>query len=625
MTQMSNTDTVVVSIVNIEANSVTVKMRTGGKFSIPINGATLPEVPAVGDLWLATEVYPRHWTLVSCYKPGREISLMKFGVVLNASTCVGIEDTVIHNVTSAGFSEAFISVGSAGQAWWNSTAASNYGVTVMNDELTDLAKRATEAGQTAYAVIDGDMLVGNYRQQAFVSGTMPTPTITPVSMTSPFGSTDAMIALLNEVIATPNVSGVVLRGFHYHDRTCDYSPAIVADYHTKTGVYPPVAVDTTSAAFWKWEDYRESLWTSFFSTVRAGLEGGQFFVLEPEGMWLYRAPTDGRIDLGLSDTFCDSGVFDSAGIALSSFSTLAGSSSDEEIVLGAFEFVLALSKRLSSQSVTFTSIQVPLANVSQNDLDKAVSLSVNYGVSHFIVSDYDAMLAMRAPYATRADLKSTLSSYGTRIVNSRGVAGFLCSSDSRDISQTGAGVYALTIEKSVAEFCASTDYIVEVMFDSDLLTLSSSDVRSLVMLDAQNMSAVAVQSVQVWKALPSSHFVAVSRCGNKVGRSTTDTGVHPFWGYALLNTTTPAGTEVITLAASSPILPGAQISASGWRGLTFDVTPSLISCSDNFSMLSSSRNVLIGVNIHEVTAAQTLLWRSIAYTLGRSLNEVRQT
>lgn len=603
MSYISN-DTVWVKILRAEGGTFFVQSVDGGTFRIPVS-VGLKDAPRAGEIWLASEVSKRNWVFIGKRNPIRKASSMKVGMHVLAETCIGVEDAVVAALRSVGVDEVFLQVSNwRGKVYWNSPSAAALGLVVQADVLGAMSSRLSSVGIATYAVLHGGMFWSSAAadtlcQRRYVSGAMPSIVTDSGEYCSPVEGLDAVRGFTEELGEYEFVDGVALRLFCYEYEAYDVSPSIVSAFHEKTGKYPPVDVDTASADFWQWQDFRESLWTSFYSSVSSVLPlGKQFIALLPQGYWAPSVMPTGRLQHGLSDGIFDKGAVTFVGCEVDNPDEICGATSDGRV--GGFQFALAQSARLAKHYSAHPLITLDL-RVGMDYVEQGIRNAVKYGMAHVVLFD-DGGFLVGDDATMRVELASAIES--TRLYDDEPVAtvGFLCSSDTRDVSTTGLG-YAEAVASAAASLANNTGHKIRVLFDSDLDGIDDDPARTLVMLDTQNMSESGVSAVKEWNQRSDKSVVVVGRCGNKVGRSSVDSGVHPFWGVDLVSDSV-LSSKTFTLSSMSPVIPSGSFTVASVRAQKFATEESLL--------LNIRREYVIGLvdEFVDTTPAEGVFYRA---------------
>jgi hypothetical protein len=626
VTNRGKNESVVVVIVNVSATKIRVKdASTGGQFDVS-NEFGISEQPVVGDTWLLQEVSPRIWRFVARYDTKRAYSSVKFSMVVDALDCLGLESTVVEQIARMGIQEIVLNAAYGGVLYWDSPLATTYGLVLGQDVVSRVVTHAKRLGLSVQVMIDStlwDDIAAHeaYLQHVYVSGSMPAISTTTVSQISPLNARTAVAALVAELCSVePTITGVVLRGMQYHDRTADYSLEVLRDYKHLKGAYPPVAVDVESASWWTWQDYRETLWGDFFTVVKAAVPAGKTFTfLSTERLWMHRAASgqygesDGRIDTGLGDSLGGTSV-PYVGIDIQDFEGLAGDTDD--VRMGTFGFCLALAQRFAGNGFPTVCMSV---NKTSTVLQWCIKSAVQFGVAQFMFRDYGDIVS-EADVRSIADvIKSSL----TYTLSDAASIGVLCSSDSRD-RQAAVGEYSGRVETQMSLLGCRSDFPVRVLFDDDIVSAARlSAVRVIAMFECSVMSAAAQTFLRT--CLETNRDKRLVAIGETAVRNTVldAKATSPLWAWFGL-TCTGNETSVakdLTLKTSAPVMSNTSFGLGTVAYLqVVSGTSALVNqfVDADLSLFVSGRSVLVGFSMCDMESVGSLLpWRLILYAVGR--------
>lgn len=582
-------------------------------------------LPRIGEAWRVMQFMQGQWRFVSKVPSGK-YKYMTYAILLDARDCVGRERVVVDDIAGAGFDSAYIIVADYGEVMWDSDIASSVGLLTNGDNLTQLVDRFRSKSIPMTFVI-GDMLWSDtssvthnrFQQVRVVNGE---PVFSSKMSYANAGSTIA--SLVNELyeLYGETVNGVCLYDVSYDGQNSDFSYGMAKEYQSMWN--EPLSYDLA-----EW-DFSDDWWArreKFIATQTSSIAGLVNDVREQVGQWPISAVLSEAV-CAVSDATVKTGVLGTgiaddignAGWARLGFPITPLMSSDESSEMRSFEVQVATLMRYARGCKPLPVLQI---SQSQN-VNGQLEILAKYGAGEVLFSDYKRWRLLTDD--RMISLSDAMNDYKVYEVSYNDLVGVVLSSSSKSVGQYQLEdiiEYQRGFESVCSEIVDMVPHRLSILFDSDLSSANSTgQIASLVLYKCTNMTDNAVEYVN---GLNGVGVVLVGQCGEYVGFSRDARLDNPFARKfsqefdGLLNYE-----DELVLRGGVTDIADTTYSISdysiGYKPI-FGETGSSSYVSglgeQNAPVIVSDRSSIVGLDVNDEPALQTIVGELVAYAIGR--------
>lgn len=503
----SEDQTQIVRIENVAADAVTCSFMSGGTFKISYQFSEFSSPPRVGEVWLVGKIQPNVWKLWNRVHVDKT-NVMRYGIRLDCSECLGKERAIVEDIAAAGFEEVYLTIAKDSVVYWDSDIANDYGLLSL-PILRQLLDRFRNKRIDVTCVLSCEMWSDTTSekqheyQQKSLSGEYS-------RMASPSAAKEAVSSLLEELYGKYGadiygycLDGVGLAGYEF-DRNEQADKNFYSAYH----VMPPEEYLANGV------DEEFLLWRQFLSEEQASLCQGakealhqkpligivpdySFCIVDSEGVGSGRS--------GVADNFGSYG-WDYVGFPLRYQQNV-----DKEAELRSLESLVAINTRFGEGSKPIYILDIP-------------TLTQPYGVFE-ILSKYDASMVVVGDYhdykllsdESCIQLWGAMDKYRITEKNSSDYNGMVLSTASLQASHWGDAAsidYMKSYYSMSSLMIDKTSNRMRVMFDKDLETTGRfNDNAATCLFMVSNLSDTAIENIQDSLELSGRFICMVGRCG----------------------------------------------------------------------------------------------------------------
>lgn len=582
-------------------------------------------LPRIGEAWRVMQFMQGQWRFVSKVPSGK-YKYMTYAILLDARDCIGRERAVVDDIAGAGFDSVYIVVADYGEVMWDSDIASSVGLMTNGDNLTQLVDRFRSKSIPMTFVV-GDRLWSDtssathnrFQQVKVVNGE---PVFSSKMSYANAGNTIA--SLVNELyeLYGETVNGVCLYDVSYDGQNSDFSYGMAREYQSMWN-------ESLSYDLAEW-DLSDDWWArreKFIATQTSSIAGLVNDVREQVGQWPISAVLSEAV-CAVSDATVKTGVLGTgiaddignAGWARLGFPITPLMSSDESSEMRSFEVQVATLMRYARGCKPLPVLQI---SQSQN-VNGQLEILAKYGAGEVLFSDYKRWRLLTDD--RMISLSDAMNDYKVYEVSYNDLVGVVLSSSSKSVGQYQLEdiiEYQRGFESVCSEIVDMVPHRLSILFDSDLSSANSTgQIASLVLYKCTNMTDNAVEYVN---GLNGVGVVLVGQCGEYVGFSRDARLDNPFARKfsqefdGLLNYE-----DELVLRGGVTDIADTTYSISdysiGYKPI-FGETGSSSYVSglgeQNAPVIVSDRSSIVGLDVNDEPALQTIVGELVAYAIGR--------
>lgn len=491
-------------------------------------------LPKIGENWYIEEFTSARWRFV-CKANSDTYSRLSYWLDVDGFAAIGRERPIVDDIVTSDFDGVYLTVAADGRVLWKSTVATDYGLIVDSDHLSQLMSRLSNAGVAVVFVVASDLWndASNATQNAYQQATIDsTGKVTPIERISYSGAQSAVVSLISELYTSYETmaQGVCFTDFREGGQYADFSAAATSAFIKDGGEIPSwglASYDGTDG-WWarrkKWDAFQASQQEAFLDAIRDVVGSWSVGIMAPDKVACVGDGSEqlGCMSTGLNDSLGDQG-WSRVGFPLS-----YQRGADNASAMRAAESIIAYGIRLAGDSLFVPEIDLDWVD----SFGALFALLAKYGVTEVVVSSYSKWQMLSDNDVL--SLSSAMDEYRVSAISSLDAIGVVVSSDTEEIAYYGKDE-SIQYREIFVDVCSQLlnrlPHKLQVFFDSDIESLSSfTGVSVFVLCDVQNMSDDAVSEVLSVITTGAQRVVLYGRSGIYAEDSLEERSSDPFAG-----------------------------------------------------------------------------------------------
>jgi hypothetical protein len=258
---------------------------------------------------------------------------------------------------------------------------------------------------------------------------------------------------------------------------------------------------------------------------------------------------------------------------------------------------------------------------ANSSLPEFMAAMSKYDIKRVIFDEYADILGWTV--SERQEFKSALAAHRVESMPKAVSVGLVMSSNTRDVAMARSSAYTQAVCDLGAGVVRRLGHKLVVFFDSDLDEISErvddSDrfysVRTLLMVDVQNMSGDAITGLQTLLEREDKQVVSIGLVGYYVDRGVA-TRTPPMWAmFDATYLSQSAVNDTIDVNSNCPIYSGTQFAAENWIAQAASGFDS--GFDDPFALLTDGRSFVIGTDLYIGSDTREFLLDLVDYSAAR--------